>query len=721
MKTKYIYIWFIAAFALLSCQKEPVIKIAESESTSLTLTGYANDALTKTYIGGESGGNVNFKWRVGDNLGLNIYKEGSIVSWGNNIVALVSKKDLEGPGFSFGTFKTTLGSLDPSTNYDVKIYYPYYEFIGGTAGQIAHYIPAVQTQSQESNSEHIGLSGSFGYATAAFTTPATVTGYTPEITFTLEHKTSYIWLNLSAQAGGFEGWKVKSITIKTPEGKYISGETLYNTATGDFSINPSGNKYNYITLNTPAGMTLSSVGNVSAYFVTAPVALAGETVTFTYILEKSDGTETKTITHDRVIHSTSESLKSGGTHRFAEIIPTTSGAGWTISAPAATLDLNTQGYANCYIVSTPGNYSFDATVIGNGEEGLLGLPSSTTQFHTESVTISPVSAELVWQTSTSLITSVTLSGGKVTFTKNGATKGNALIAVKNAGGDIIWSWHIWCADVGVPQTYINADGYSFNVMDRNLGAKSGFTAVPANQTEFDESISLHYEFGRKDPFIGLATLLVSSGWAPLYDGNNDVYSPPSPILTSASVGTIEYTIANPTRYIYKADGNYDWFAGKEGANTRLTRGFYLWGNPYGYWHNAGITGTGENGYSPTTPTTPQKSIYDPCPAGWMVAPRNTFTGLNISNCTDVNAKGKIVYYQSEDKSGDATWFPYGGRYNHLNGTVTNRTLNSWIWSSSFRNGATSVVTLFSMVIGSVVPTNNYYATYGANIRCVQQY
>lgn len=718
MKTKNIYIWFLAIFAILSCQKEQIVKITEPESATLTLTGYTNDQLTKTSFGTVGATDINILWKVGDNLGLHFYKGATVQSWGNNVVALLNREVTQGDGFNKGTFKTTVGTLDPSTSYDVKVYYPYYEFIGDTPGVISHYVPVVQTQSGQSSSKHLGLSGSFGYAMASFTTPADVTGYNPEISFVLDHKTSFIWFDITsaAGAGGFEGWKVKSIKLEAPAGKYLAGDVLYNTTTDLLSIDgTSNNKYNYVTLNISGGMALSSTVKSSAYIVAAPIALANEALNITYTLESSDGSETKVVTHNRTVSASSEALKKGTVHQFTEEIPATSGSGWTVSAGATTIDLNTQGYANCYIVSTPGNYSFDATIIGNGEEGLLGLPISTTQFHTSNVSIAPVSAQLVWQTSPSLITGVALSGGKVSFTKGNATKGNALIAVKNAGGSILWSWHIWCTDVGVPQTYINADGYSFNVMDRNLGAKSGFTGEPAAGV-LDESIGLHYEFGRKDPFIGMSTMDLAAEFATLYTASGTVYAVPSAVLTSAVTGQINYTIANPTQYVFStATGSRDWFTGNAGLNGIANRGFYLWGNPYGFWYGT------EGGSSPTTPRSPKKLIYDPCPPGWMVAPRNTFTGITTSNSTNVNAKGRVVYYQSVNKAGNSTWYPYSGLYTYTSGALTNRTTNSWIWTSSFRHITTYVTTLFSMTATGVVPENNYYTPYGASVRCVQQY
>ena len=74
-----------------------------------------------------------------------------------------------------------------------------------------------------------------------------------------------------------------------------------------------------------------------------------------------------------------------------------------------------------------------------------------------------------------------------------------MIAVKDANGVILWSWHIWMTE-GQPaeQTYVNTLG-TFIVQDRNLGATRADRGVG---DEWKESCGLDYQWGRKDPFAG---------------------------------------------------------------------------------------------------------------------------------------------------------------------------------------------------------------------------
>ena len=155
----------------------------------------------------------------------------------------------------------------------------------------------------------------------------------------------------------------------------------------------------------------------------------------------------------------------------------------------AYMDLSQNGTANCYIVQTPGQYKFDASVRGNSVES-VGAPAS---------------AEIVWQftdpgqSGAKLINYTNLNGNYVEFeVDNDAAYGNALIAVKDASGTILWSWHIWICDFDPDltcQRYSNGNAF----MDRNLGA----TYVNAqNEENRRRSEGLFYQWGRKDPLTG---------------------------------------------------------------------------------------------------------------------------------------------------------------------------------------------------------------------------
>lgn len=118
------------------------------------------------------------------------------------------------------------------------------------------------------------------------------------------------------------------------------------------------------------------------------------------------------------------------------------------------VDLSEAGTSNCYLVTAAGNYSFDATVRGNG---------ATTEGLDAPTAIAGTSAAVVWQSAPGLISGVTLADGRISFKIAGP--GNAVIAVKD--GAILWSWHIWYPEAEVAGLN-SKTGYE--VMNMNLGA-----------------------------------------------------------------------------------------------------------------------------------------------------------------------------------------------------------------------------------------------------------
>ena len=183
-------------------------------------------------------------------------------------------------------------------------------------------------------------------------------------------------------------------------------------------------------------------------------------------------------------------------------------------------------------------------------------------------------------------------------------EGNALVAVKDASGAILWSWHLWVTEYDpevemTPEehTYIYAvpggslhryNGDLWNtgayreafIMDRNLGAMAAVG-------EYD-SHGFYYEPGRKDPFRY---------------GN---YS-----RVNAQKNVI-FSVRNPNTFIYNGStgsGGSDWSPPGPLASQA------------GKWFDPRFEKHGGDGCEA------DKSIYDPCPPGWRVPERFTYKDL----------------------------------------------------------------------------------------------
>ena len=296
-----------------------------------------------------------------------------------------------------------------------------------------------------------------------------------------------------------------------------------------------------------------------------------------------------------------------------------------------TVTLGGEEKANCYIISEPGLYQFDGTTIGNGADGILKTDAEIEAVATDKgyyeqsgyhvlksqTQIDPKSAGIVWEESQGLLRNVKLlPNGLISFEAS-KLKGNALIAAysgENCTGDILWSWHIWCTDA--PEVIeIDNGEKTYLVMDRNIGAT---TAVPGRGSE-----GLHYQWGRKDPLR--------------------ILTKPGMHQVKVYYTDIQESIKHPTECLYPYNGSGDWCTGGD-QNER--------------WTSKG------------------KTIYDPCPAGYTVAPADVFKALtttgekstntsewNVEN-TDCFALGDNNYgyymYTKPNKQGGKTWLPYSG-------------------------------------------------------------
>jgi hypothetical protein len=185
--------------------------------------------------------------------------------------------------------------------------------------------------------------------------------------------------------------------------------------------------------------------------------------------------------------------------------------------------------------------------------------------------------------------------------------GNALIAAKDARGEILWSWHIWLTDMPDECVYANDAGI---LMDRNLGATS---ATAGDMGTW----GLLYQWGRKDPFLGAA-------------GNSSSYDMAQSTgkwtfnKTDASKGTIEYTIKHPTEFLYN-----------------LERTDWQWKTP-----------------SDNSRWSPDKTLYDPCPRGWRVPDGGIESPWCVAGfqLPDFNSAYYGMTFGTE-MSSPATWYP----------------------------------------------------------------
>ena len=293
------------------------------------------------------------------------------------------------------------------------------------------------------------------------------------------------------------------------------------------------------------------------------------------------------------------------------------------------VDLSSVESANCYIVTEPGIYAFKA-LKGFSAEPIASIGSVEVLWESWGTT------EEVEQNS--IIAQVDFEKDVIYFRiAEGFHPGNAVIAARNDMGTLIWSWHIW-----VPETPVEENFYTLSrrmSLDRNLGA----LVVAAADGASPKSAGLHYQWGRKDPFVGVGDF--TTGKPASVAGQNMTLAG-GQMTTSAS-------IKNPTVYA-NHDGHWNQSQSED------------------YWAQ-------------------KKTMYDPCPPGYKVPYRSEY--LPFTN-NPMELAGWM--YISENNvfvvGTPATTYPLGG-YITTNGAYVQYGEGTYVWSASSYSSASQAFNL----------------------------
>ena len=419
-------------------------------------------------------------------------------------------------------------------------------------------------------------------------------------------------------------------------------------------------------------------------------------------------------------------------------------AGQPYNLSNSTGGVQVENTANCYVVGAPGYYSFPL-VYGNAvKNGATNTSAYTTAnsgsnilstfinhtgngitdpYITKNAGCVPAKAELVWQDALSLVSDIKynsdINGGNISFKvdKSSIRQGNAVIAVKDAKDQILWSWHIWVTDEDIDKTIevTNHQGKQYRFMPIFLGwcdvytktyaersCKVKFTAggksqeITIKQTSISITTSNHpyYQWGRKDPFLpsnGLAD--ANKTW---YDkaGNASTDNPATENLSTGATCIKNYILKpNVMQSSHNGDGLYQ----------------NLW--------------SADNNVYTANDNLVVKTIYDPSPVGFKLPASNAFTGFtvtgehvtspyHVNGIWDSSLKGWNFYTDSSRNK--TIFFPASGLRDY-NGWVEYVDNYGYGWSAgpySQENGSN-----LSFTPWSVTPlTNGGYRMYGMGVR-----
>lgn len=299
--------------------------------------------------------------------------------------------------------------------------------------------------------------------------------------------------------------------------------------------------------------------------------------------------------------------------------------------------VSTYKLSNCYILDPneykDGNgqdvydgYCFLARVVGNGEAGIIS--SGVQTLYPEIEEISPVTAHLLWESQLGLISDVELKFGYVRFKlPDSSARGNAVIAVYDEKGKVLWSWHIWITDRPTEQSF-SVGEHTIVMLDRNLGATK---ATCSNANDALATYGLYYQWGRKDPSMGPPTYNYSPinlNTAPYYDFSSDEKTAAE--VTQFAQPTLRNSVENPMYLILPTGQPLSYI-----FNWTYLRYDFLWG----YDTATGMT---------------TKTIYDPCPYGYRV-PSSELGALFSMGSGSIG-----TYGYTRTVEGKQFFFPYAG-------------------------------------------------------------
>ena len=374
----------------------------------------------------------------------------------------------------------------------------------------------------------------------------------------------------------YQGRGIKISTVKITADKYISGTMLVNPADGTVTLTGISDEQKSITVVSGSSGTAISgatpgLGNSYNWFFFLPV---GTYNGFTFTITDTDGNVYTRSTDTEV------TVNPGKVSKFpvTQFTIYYGKANCIVANPGSTVDIDITPY-----------YTFD-----NGFSYASGTPLVNRS-------LPALTAEVSWEqggVSGPVIDGTPVIAGRSTLrlrTGAGSAGGNALVSVKN-GTRTIWSYHIWVRNTGtgsdnddLSELEVSAGVNTYHMLDRNLGASRGAVTDAALAYK---TYGMLYQWGRKEPLPISGTATYSDGATVSFDSGEK---------RSAS---IQYLLDNPLERVQETGAN-------RSVLPQVSYNLRLWGAPAGYGStDAGVLTSFNDGFT--------KSVYDPCPEGYMV-------------------------------------------------------------------------------------------------------
>ena len=372
------------------------------------------------------------------------------------------------------------------------------------------------------------------------------------------------------------------------------------------------------------GLAVAAGETVRFCMMVAPVNLKSSTVTIT--LKDSENVE-------HTGRFKNGNFKAGYAYLLKASVTTEA-----IPVPEEPTDLGEIETANTYIVDVdninPLGYYFTTTVAGNGvsmQEDIIDYfkanGANLWPQNGNPALIAGDAVDVLWNQN-GCIEDVTYDATDRTIHfKATGKKGNAKVCI-NINNINFWTWLIWCTDQPGTIEFTNeTNNCTFTVMDRNIGATTG-----AGSSDIRAMDGVYYQWGNPIPYS-------TAEWAASSYTNSN----------NTMMNSLWYpeTVHVPVQWAVQ------WFA-PDGSHAKQLYGL-LWGG--------GSLGAEQAGLDPKYHirhgNTSEKTMYDPCPVGYKVAPYDFLNGYARVS-TRTNASANVYGIVLAGDNGGEVLLPYNG-------------------------------------------------------------
>ena len=656
----------MALAALTSCSIQESEVLGDGNSKTIVFYGEAFPQ-TKTSIGSPEDGKYPVLWSAGDQIGI----------YGMNIGFLNEAATLDdgSAGYNSGIFVLNTTEQVAVDAQDLVIYYPYSTGTEYSDGALHSVIPYEQKQARPGDSGHTGKYA-LAYAKSAIE-DADADGNNPPVQFSLTHAVAYVKFVVSG--GSFSSWKLNGVSLYS-EGAHITGDISANVTTGEVT---GAYQRDHAVVTVEETADLSQPQEI--WMVTAPCDLTGKETVVS--VSMTDGSVIKTIPMKmnlgqleanavNVIPVTVDDSKVAADFPWYETDETRElAAGWaygpentyifTESGQEMILDVKARGY---YIgIEEPKKVN-----IMIGDNNLAGRGCL------EAETSKPGS----WWGAPDFVDLGADYTVRVKVLPENASISEwfGKIGIADENNEYLWAITIWYVPGGVQEEQYR----TAVVMDRMLGGR-------APQADDNKCYGAYFQWGRPFPF----------SWGSGTFGS-----------AATTARDLKQSARNVDKVLFYKDvenANGDWWLGDQ-TGARSDRKDDFWGNP----NNGTGAGSAENGV---------KTVFDPCPVGWMVASPAVIKEFVAGRDADVTSGSVMKWLTYKYDDTNTSYWPLGGYKDGSDaGNGGSNLIAMTCWSNSpYAGYGSSDHKAYCYTYNNNLQKSEeeYNRAYGFNVRCMK--